>query len=136
MSTGCDGRFVPDEVVDYHDGMQVAHRQFAHLDDRAHRVRLHREDVVLRSLMKVAARMGSEERAVVIPAGDIRGLPEAERIAAEHGFSEDRLIAMRGLARSRGVELEVVLRAALRGELRSIVQLPPSVAPRPEEEER
>jgi hypothetical protein len=51
---------------------------------------------------------------------------EADRIAREHGFSSDRLIALRGLARSRGVELDVVLRHALSGELRAIVERPPA----------
>ena len=49
---------------------------------------------------------------------------EALRIAASHGIDGTRLRAYDGLARSRGVGLDVVLRAALRGDLRDVVILP------------
>jgi hypothetical protein len=79
----------------------------------------------VRALLEVASTCGSEERAAFL-GSEQRGEPEdeADRIAREHGFTHDRLIALRGLARSRGVDLETVLRAALRGELRSVVERP------------
>ena len=49
---------------------------------------------------------------------------EALRIAAAHGIDGTRLRAYDGLARARGVGLDVVLRAALRGDLRDVVILP------------
>ena len=87
-----------------------------------------REDETVRALVKAAATCGDVEQAVA-PVGEPRSNDdeedEAARIARDHGFGPDRLIAMRSLARSRGVSLEVVLRAALRGDLREIVALPP-----------
>ncbi len=73
---------------------------------------------------------GQGEVVYVNGGGDEPDDDEAARIVREHGFSPDRLVALRGLARSRDVELEVVLRAALRGSLRDVVKLPP-VAPVP-----
>jgi hypothetical protein len=58
---------------------------------------------------------------------------EADRLVRDHGLSADRVIAFRGLARSRGVGLEEVLRHWLRGELRAVVALPP-VHVRPDDE--
>ena len=50
---------------------------------------------------------------------------EALRLIRDHGFDRShRLVALRSLVRSRGVPLEDVLRAALRGDLRWIVLLP------------
>ncbi len=80
---------------------------------------------IVRALLAFAGRSGNVEHAAFSRGVQSRDLPdEAARIAADHGFGPDRLIAMKGLARSRGVELEVVLRAALRGTLREIVELP------------
>jgi len=46
-------------------------------------------------------------------------------LAAEHGVEAARISAYRSLARSRGLTLEQTLRAAFRGELRDVVDLPP-----------
>lgn len=93
-------------------------RRRRYYEDRA----AEREDTVVRALLTVAARTTAVEFAAVGAERRNADEDEAERIAADHGFSRDRMAAFRGLARSRGVELEVVLRAALRGELRSIVE--------------
>lgn len=92
------------------------------------------EDVVVRALVEMAATCGDEERAALRV--QYRGEPEdeGERIARDHGFGPDRLIAMKGLARSRGASLEEVLRHALRGDLREIV-MRPAVRPRRTESE-
>ena len=45
-------------------------------------------------------------------------------VAAEHGIGTEVLGAYRGLARSRGLDLEQVVRAQLRGELADVVRLP------------
>jgi len=86
------------------------------------------ESRLVAALVTVAGRLGDEERAVLAQAESRNGDPddddEATRIVREHGFSPDRLVALRGLARSRDVELEVVLRAALRGDLRAVVEMP------------
>jgi len=82
-------------------------------------------DAVVRALVAVAGRSGSIEYAAVSLGANRSDLPdEAARIAHDHGFSTDRLVAMKGLARSRGIDLAVVLRACLGGELRSIVEMP------------
>jgi len=86
------------------------------------------ENRLVAALVTLADRLGDEERAVILQAesrNDADKDDEAARIVREHGFSPDRLVALRGLARSRDVALETVLRAALRGELREIVKLPP-----------
>ena len=56
---------------------------------------------------------------------------EALRLAHDHGIDGTRLRAYDSLARSRGVGLDVVLRSALRGDLRDVVVLParPRAAP-------
>jgi transcriptional regulator with XRE-family HTH domain len=55
----------------------------------------------------------------------------AAAIAQALGRSlDEQLIALRALARSRGVELDVVLQHALSGELRAIVERPPAQADR------
>lgn len=84
------------------------------------------EDRVVKALLTVAARCGHVQRASFTSSPEARGeeFDEAEQIAWGHGFGPDRLIAMRSLARSRGVELADVLRAALRGDLRDVVALP------------
>lgn len=76
--------------------------------DEEHRRR--REDEVISVMLHRAE--GVEQRG------------EAERLVTEHHLDQ-QLPAMRSLAQSRGVDLEAVLRAMLRGELRSIVELPP-----------
>ncbi len=84
------------------------------------------EDEVVRALVTVAERSGDTQRAAFLSLEKRGGdeADEAEKLARDHGFSPDRLIAMKGLAHSRGVELAVVLRHALRGDLRDIVGLP------------
>ena len=139
-TSACDGRLIPERMVDFHEHQQDAHRQHAHLRDLDTRIRLHRaeaaqrrEDVTVRALVVVANRCGAVEFAAHI-GGEHRGdEDEAARIAREHGFDAGRLVAFRGLARSRGVPLEAVLRAALRGELRRVVERPP-VSERPDDE--
>ena len=122
---GCNGAVVPDRIVDFYDAMAVQHRNYAHLDDLETRRQLYAEDIVVRALATVADRAGTEERSAFGGPQEFRAKhDEADRIARDHGFGPDRLIAMKGLARSRDVDLETVLRAALRGELRSIVALP------------
>ena len=74
-------------------------------------------------MLTVAGRLGDVERAAIVPF-ERREDDEAARIAHEHGFDGMRLQAFRGLARSRDVGLEVVLRAALVSNLRRIVELP------------
>jgi len=53
---------------------------------------------------------------------------EAEDVAAVDGsieqYDQPSLAAFRGLARSRGLDLAVVVRHAVRGELRAVVQMP------------
>ena len=75
--------------------------------------------------MVLAHRLGSEERADLLPGGpsaddDREGL----RVAHDHGIDPLRVSAMWSLAKSRGLALDEVLRAALRGELRQVVELP------------
>ncbi len=50
---------------------------------------------------------------------------EALRLARDHGISELKLGAYQSLARSRGLGLDDVIRAAFRGALRAVVALPP-----------
>jgi len=45
-------------------------------------------------------------------------------IAADHGVSAGQVSAYRSLGKSRGLCLDEVLRAAFRGELRQVVELP------------
>ena len=88
------------------------------------------EDQIINALVEVAARTaGVAERAAFWVGGwedRSHDVDEADRIAREHGFDECRLSAMRSLARSRDVDLAVVLRAALRGDLRDVVRMPPA----------
>jgi hypothetical protein len=67
------------------------------------------------------------------PGGEMRMDPAPELddqdavgllIAYEHGVDATRVTAYRSLARSRGLDLEQVLRAALRGESADVVRLP------------
>jgi len=84
------------------------------------------EERAISALVALAARLPREERADLIPT--VSPAPEDDteglRLAHEHGVDAQRLIAYRGLAHSRGVPLSSVLRAAFRGELRDIVNLP------------
>ena len=126
---GCNGQFVPEDVAAVFDEMAHVSRSHRYLDDLETRKRLHyaeqRENLVIEALLTVAERSGAEERAAFFPATHRSDKSdEATRIAADHGFGPDRLVAMKSLAHHRGVELETVLRAALRGDLRSIVMLP------------
>jgi len=77
------------------------------------------------ALVALWSRLGTEERADLLPAGPEPG-DDAEglRIAADHGIDPMRLSAFRSLARSRNLALDQVLRAAFRGELREVVELP------------
>jgi len=135
---GSDGGFVPEAVADVLDTIGDRYRAFpgyyhpsyeARAADARHQRQLDVESRLVAALVTLADRMGDEERAVILQVearnGDEPDDDEATRLAREHGFSPDRLIALRGLARSRDVELAVVLRASLRGELRDIVRLPP-----------
>jgi len=127
MPYGPDGGFVSEEVCATLDRIAWLTPRHDPLRDPETRQRLHYEDVAVRALLEVASTCGSEERAAFL-GSEHRGAheDEAERIAREHGFTTDRLTAFRSLARSRGVELETVLRAALRGELRSVVERRPT----------
>jgi len=62
---------------------------------------------------------------------DVEADQEALRLAAGHGIDGTRLRAYDRLARSRGVGLDVVLRAALRGDLRDVVVMPCRHSPLP-----
>lgn len=127
LRAACDGTILSDEQVDFHDRMRAAWQAYRWLDDHETRRRLHREDVAVRALVRATEAAGDLELAAFDTpehrAGD-EDTAEAMRLARDHGFDSTRLIALRGLARSRGVPLEDVLRAALRGELRSIVERP------------
>lgn len=84
-------------------------------------------------LLRRAGDLGDEERAVR-PTMERRADEDpAEKLARDHGWDDGRLVAMRGLAASRGVSLERVLRAALRGGLREVVELPSGNRPSEEE---
>jgi hypothetical protein len=83
------------------------------------------EDRVVFAILEIAnARHGLEQAAVPDASARFGNESQAERIVREHGFDLTRVKALRGLARSRDVDLEVVLRAALRGDLRDVVLMP------------
>ncbi len=67
------------------------------------------------------------ETAAVLP-GSTRAGPDDDdeglALARDHGIDLSRVKAYASLAASRGVTLEVVIRAYFRGELREIVSLP------------
>lgn len=120
---GCDGALVDDRMRKYHEAMQrgmAPYRWLLTADDETRRrlvedrQRQQREDEVISVMLRRAE--GVEQRG------------EAERLVEEHHLDQ-QLPAMRSLAQSRGVEVEVVLRAMLRGELRSIVEMPPADTP-------
>jgi hypothetical protein len=48
---------------------------------------------------------------------------EADRLIREHGIRDELVIPLTSLARSRGVPLELVLRAWMRGDLRDVVRM-------------
>ena len=129
MLSACDGSYINSSMAAVYDRVAEQYRTYR----RYEASETETETRVVAALVTVAGRLGDEERAVLAQADSRNGDPddddEATRIVREHGFSPDRLVALRGLARSRGVELEAVLRATLRGELRDIVKLP--VAPVP-----
>ena len=127
MLSACDGSYINSSMATAYDRIAEQYRAYRRYETSETETR------VVAALVTVAGRLGDEERAVLAGAEPRNGDPdddEATRIVRDHGFTPDRLVAMRGLARSRDVELEAVLRAALRGELRDIVKLPP-VAPVP-----
>lgn len=123
VRSGCDGRLIEPWFVEYCERMQEAQIRAHHAETAQRR---QREDATVRALVTVAERSGNVECAAFLRRVEHRDdFPdEAARIAHDHGFSSDRLIAFRGLAQSRGVDLADVLRAALRGELRRVVELP------------
>jgi hypothetical protein len=136
--SSCDGSFVPEDVARVLDKTAHQYRSFPGHYNPSYEVRAadarrqrkaDEETRVVRALMMLAARTGTVETAAVGGVADRAAegdgdSAEAARIAREHGFDTGRLIAMRSLARARAVPLETVLRAALRGDLRRIVELP------------
>lgn len=133
---GCDGGFVPEDVADVLDRIGARYRAFpgyyhpsyeARAADARHQRQRDVEDRVVKALATCARRAGDEEHAV-LRSLENRGddADEAARIAREQGWDDGRLIALRGLAAARGVDVETVIRAALKGELRDIVKLPPA----------
>ena len=123
MYSRLDGEYFDapgDELIEaFHERMKRDSAPFRYLLDYETRKRLHyaerrrqREDEVVAVLLRVGQTgAGVEERG------------EAERLVAEHHLA-DRLPALRSLAKSRGVDLETVLRAYLRGDLAAVVALP------------
>ena len=114
-----------DLLWNFHERMKRDMAASDHLLDQPYEVRkamlaqeceLRAEDAVVAVLLRRRAGLLVE----------LRG--EAERLVEEHHLAQ-QLPAMRSLARSRDVDLETVLRAWLRGELRSIVELPPRTRP-------
>lgn len=87
------------------------------------------EDRCVAALLRLASAV-EEERAGGNPSRSERAAKQVEsdqealRLAADHGIDGSRLRAYDALARSRGVDLSVVLRAALRGDLREVVVMP------------
>jgi hypothetical protein len=69
---------------------------------------------------RAARYFDGEERAALDSEAD----KEALRLASDHGIDGTRLRAYDHLARSRGVRLDVVLRYALRGDLREVIVMP------------
>jgi hypothetical protein len=95
MVRGCDGRLVPEFVVDAFTRMQASAPSYRHLMD--HGTTEQSEQRALVALLKVAARCGHEEYAAFYRAPHRSDQPddEATRIAMEHGFGPDLLIAMK-----------------------------------------
>ncbi len=131
---GCDGDVIDPMIWDYHERMAQPYRAPYSAGRPPAKRDAAEIDRLVSALLTVAGRLGGEERATV-PFLERRGDdPDdaAARLVAEHGLSGLRLQAFRGLAKSRGVGLEVVLRAALRGALREIVELPEQREPSPD----
>jgi len=139
--SNCDGSFIEEHVAAALDRVAHDYRSFPGFynpspetraaDGRRQRKVDEEEDRVLRALLMLASRAGDVETATVPgeranrrDTGD-HDLDEAVRIADAHGWNDLRMVAFKGLAKSRGLPLEAVLRAALRGELRKVVELPP-----------
>jgi len=134
-TSACDGRPIPPWLAAFHDHQQRAHLPHRYLLSLDTRIRLHRakaaersEDRLVKAILLVANRLGEVEHAAHVQ-GELRAEDEdeaaARRLIRGHHFDPARVTALRGLARSRGCSLEVVLRAALRGTLRQVVELPP-----------
>jgi hypothetical protein len=85
-----------------------------------------RLDRLVAAAMLVADQLGDEECASLRWA-ELRSedSKEALQLIEDHCIPVERIAAFRSLARHRGVDLEVVIRAAFRGDLVSIVRLPP-----------
>lgn len=86
----------------------------------------------IKALLRLTATLPLDERAAWLPGMERRAReqdedPEALRIAHDHGIDAGRIAAYDSLARSRNLPLSAVLRSALRGELRSVVVMPPRV---------
>lgn len=87
------------------------------------------EDRCVAALLRLKANLREEKASAHFDAHEWAAVEaesdqEALRIAAGHGIDGTRLRAYDSLARSRGVGLDVVLRAALRSDLRDVVILP------------
>jgi len=84
------------------------------------------ESITVAAVLRVAERYPHGERradpvtATDLDDEDLIGL----LIAAEHGVSAGQVSAYRSLGKSRRLCLDEVLRAAFRGELRDVVELP------------
>ena len=83
-------------------------------------------ELVLAAAVRLAGEVGDKECASLGWRVEFRSAKsrEAERLIREHGIAPERLPAYRSLAESRGVPLETVLRAWMRGDLRDIVTMP------------
>jgi hypothetical protein len=91
------------------------------------------DDLVVAALLRVASEMDDVEHANLGRQFEPRSQESAVALAiiAEHGYSTETLVPLKGLARSRGVDLETVLRASIHNDLRAIVQLPPVSSDQP-----
>ncbi len=86
------------------------------------------EGLAVAALLKIAAFDDIEAAGLRAPGPCDESDAEGLRLAAEHGVDPTRIAAYRSLAHSRGLDLEQVLRAAFRGELREVVELPKATA--------
>ena len=111
----CDGSYIDESMAAAYDRIAEQYRTYPHhyrhsyesrqRDHRAKRsVRRYEtsetETRVVAAIVTLADRMGDEERAVFAQAdsrnGDEPDDDEAARIVREHGFTPDRLVALRG----------------------------------------
>lgn len=77
------------------------------------------------ALLRHAERQQHEQRVDPVTATDLdEDDLEGLRLARDHGVDPTRLAAYRSLGRSRGLCLGDTLRAAMRGELRDVVEIP------------